>query len=92
MTIITDKTVDFNRPDIVVIDRKNKIALAVDMAVPLVHNFSNTETEKITNYENLALEIKKKNWKLNNIFIYPLVISAEGVVTTSFRKYLDNIR
>jgi hypothetical protein len=37
---MTDKTVDFNRSDIVVIDRKKKIALAIEKAVPLIHNFS----------------------------------------------------
>ena len=33
----------------------------------------------ITKYENLALEIKKNIWKLNNISVYPIVILAEGV-------------
>jgi hypothetical protein len=37
----------------------------------------------ITKYENLALEIKMF-WKLNNIPVYPIVISAEGVETRSF--------
>jgi len=43
----------------VLIDRKNKAALAIDTAVPLIHNLSNTEAEKITNLENLAVEVKK---------------------------------
>ena len=29
-------------------------------------------------------------WNLNNITVYPLVISAEGVVTRNFLKYLEN--
>ena len=43
----------------------------------------------ITKYENLALEIKII-WKLNNISVYPIVISAEGVETKSFLKCLRN--
>ena len=33
----------------------------------------------------------KNNWRLNNEFIHPLVISVEGAVTKIFLKYLENI-
>jgi hypothetical protein len=56
---ITDKTaVDFSRPAIVLIDKENKTALAIDIAVPLTHNLPKTEAEKIMKYENFDLEIK----------------------------------
>ena len=35
---ITDRTVDFNRPDIVLTDRETKTALVIDKAIPLTHN------------------------------------------------------
>ena len=41
-------------------------------------------------YENLTLEIKIVS-KLNNVSIYPLVVSAEGVITRNFLKYLENM-
>jgi len=56
---MTHKTTDFNRPDIVLIDRQNKTALITDIAVPLAHNLPKTDAEEITKNENLALEIKK---------------------------------
>jgi hypothetical protein len=40
--------------------------LMTAIAVPLTHNLSNTEVEKITKYENLAMQIKNI-WKLNNV-------------------------
>jgi hypothetical protein len=40
------------------IDREKKLALVTDIAVPLIHNISNTEAQKIIKYENLALKIK----------------------------------
>jgi hypothetical protein len=40
-------------------------------------------------YGNLALEIKNI-WKLNNVSIYPLDISEEGVVTKHLLQYLEN--
>ena len=70
------------------IDRENKTALVIDIAVPLTDNLPKIEAEKITKYVNLALEIKNI-WKLNNVSIHPLVISA-GVVTRNFLKYLEN--
>ena len=57
-SIITDIKTDFNRPDIVLIDRQNKTALVMDTVVPLTHNLPKTETEEITKNENLALEIR----------------------------------
>ena len=56
----------------------------------MTHNLPTTEAEKIMKFENLYLEIKYI-WKLNNIAIYPSVISAERVVTRNFLKYLQNI-
>jgi hypothetical protein len=47
-----------------------KHTLVTDIAVPLTHNFSKIEAQKITKYENLALEIKNI-WKLNNVCTYP---------------------
>ena len=88
-SILTDETVDFSRPDTVFIDSENKTALVIDTAVPLTHSFLSNEAEKITKYENLTLEIKNI-WKLNNVSVYPLVISAEVVVTKSFLKYIEN--
>jgi len=56
-SIITDKTVDFDRPDTVLIDRQNKAALVVVTAVPLT--FPKLRQRKTSKYEKLALEIKK---------------------------------
>ena len=39
--IITDRTADFNGPDIVLISRENE----TDVAVPLPHNLPRTEAE-----------------------------------------------
>jgi hypothetical protein len=50
-SVITDKTVDLNRPDTVLTDRENKIERVM---VPLTHNLPKTEAEKITKYEILS--------------------------------------
>jgi hypothetical protein len=83
MSIVTDTTADFNRPDTVLIDRENKTALVTDVAVLLTLNLSSIEAEEIMKYENLALQIKNIR-KLNNVSVYPLVISVEGVSPKTF--------
>jgi hypothetical protein len=88
--ISTDKTTVLNRPDIVLIYTENETALLIDIGIPLIHFLPKIETEKITKYQNFAVEIKNI-WKLNIVSVFHLVITAEGVVTKNFQKYLENI-
>ena len=78
-----------NNNNKVLINRRNQTALVMDIAVPLTHNLSKTEAQKITKYENLALEIQSIR-KFNNISVYPLFVSEDRVVTKSFLKCLQN--
>lgn len=49
-TILTDKTIHFNRPDISLIDKKNQTAMIIDIAIPNTHNLRNTISEKLSKY------------------------------------------
>lgn len=86
--VITDKTIDFNRPDILLINKTQKIAWIVDIAIPLTQNTDKAETEKCQKYQNLAIEIKRL-WKLDRVTIVPLVISVDGVCTVRLRSNLE---
>jgi hypothetical protein len=55
----------------------------------VTREFPKTEEQEIMKYDILSLEIKN-TWKLNNICIYPTVISEEGVAAKIFLKYLQN--
>jgi hypothetical protein len=83
---------NFNGPDTVFINSENKITLSIAIAIPLNHNLSNIEAAKTKKDENVALEIKNV-LKLHNALIYPVVTTAEGVVTRNFlnsREYRFN--
>ena len=67
------------------VDRENKTTLLKCIAIPLIHNLSNTEAGKTKKDENVALETKNI-LKLHNALIYPVVTTAEGVVTRNFLK------
>jgi hypothetical protein len=78
-SILTDKTIYVNRSDILLIHELEQKANIVDVAVPLSHNVESTEREKIQKYQNLTGEIKNI-WKLKEVGIHPLIISAEEVL------------
>ena len=53
------KKLDHNRPDIILIDRENKHWTIIDFSVPNDKNVRGKENEKVTNYTELAKEIRK---------------------------------
>lgn len=85
--ILTDRTVDYNKPDIVFINKKERWAWIIDIACPLSSNLEKTETEKIRKYQNLCIDMKL-TWQLDRIQVIPFVISVTGVVTTNFVQAL----
>ncbi|CAK1584730.1 unnamed protein product [Parnassius mnemosyne] len=87
-TIITDKTIHFNRPDITMYDKNNKTTYLIDIAIPNTHNIQSTIAEKLTKYQDLAIELKRQ-WKAEAIHIVPLVISSTGVIPKSLQRTLD---
>ena len=73
--IRTHKTTPNNIPDIVLLQKKEKAAFIIDIAVPLATNTSSQYTEKINKYMPLADEIKAL-WKLEKVTIVPVVLGA----------------
>ncbi|RZF38074.1 hypothetical protein LSTR_LSTR006473 [Laodelphax striatellus] len=57
-SIRTDLTIMANRPDVMMMDKKKKIAFLIDVAIPLNHNLRSTQAEKINKYVALAEELK----------------------------------
>ncbi|RZF33428.1 hypothetical protein LSTR_LSTR015404 [Laodelphax striatellus] len=45
-SIRTDLTIMANRPDVMMLDKKKKIAFLIDVAIPLNHNLRSTQAEK----------------------------------------------
>jgi len=55
-SILTDKTIPFNRPDITFINKKTKNTFSIDIAVPNTHNLAKTVTDKKTNTKNWRMQ------------------------------------
>ncbi|KAJ8033778.1 Retinol dehydrogenase 8 [Holothuria leucospilota] len=83
----TDKVITARRPDIIVVDKQEKTAKIIDVAIPLDKNIRGKEAEKTQKYQDLKLEIQKL-WDVKAKVI-PIVIGALGAVSTSLERHLQ---
>jgi hypothetical protein len=86
-TILTDIHIKHNRPDIIILNKQQKQAYILDIAVPNSHNITQTYNTKINKYLELSVAMRNL-WCLEKISILPLVISATGIVPQSLFKNL----
>ena len=79
-TVLTDRFLHHNRPDILVYDKGRRQVTIIDVAVPLDRNLIETHGGKIARYRPLAVELKEM-WRLEDVpRIVPVVLSTTGVV------------
>ncbi|KAL0867793.1 hypothetical protein ABMA27_008500 [Loxostege sticticalis] len=88
--VLTDKTIHYNKPDIILQDKINKTTYIIDIALPNTHNIQKTITDKLTKYIDLKQEILRI-WKQNKVVIVPLVLSNTGVVPHQLRSSLNTL-
>ena len=79
-TVLTDKKVKCNIPDITIHDTKNRDCIFVDVSIPVCINVIRREEEKITKYLDLEIEIQKC-WILRKVGKVPIVIGAFGTLS-----------
>lgn len=89
-TIHTDKTTRSNRPDITFVNKKEKTAYLIDIAVPNTHNLKKKMTEKLDKYAGLAFQFKTLH-KVKKVEVIPLVLSATGVIPKALKCYIERI-
>ena len=83
----TDREIAANKPDIVVRDKAEKKAYIIDIACPADLNVEAKENEKVLKYISLKNELHRM-WDCK-VEIVPVVIGCQGVVTKSFKTYLE---
>ncbi|CAB3261268.1 unnamed protein product [Arctia plantaginis] len=89
-SIITDRTIVANKPDIVVIDRLERRAMIVGIAVPHDENLVKVEKEKQIRYLDLSHEIVDM-WNVDSVIIVPIVVSAHGLIAKSLDQHLKRL-
>ena len=88
-TIITDRTIHANRPDLILVLKEERLAFLVDFLCPFDNNVSHKEIEKVDKYQDLLLEIKRI-WNVR-VEIIPIVIVAHGAISPKFKDWLKRL-
>jgi hypothetical protein len=79
-----EREVTANRPDIIIINKKEKTCTLIDVAIHTDKNIVQKEMEKKLKYKSLCIE-RHRMWKLK------CTIGATGIVTRSLRKNLEAV-
>ena len=90
MNIKCDNVIVERRPDVVIVNKTEKRAILIDIAIPGDKIIIDKEKEKIEKYQNVKREIQRL-WNLKKIDVIPVVLGALGSFTKNFEKYLDKI-
>ena len=85
----TDRTIQANRPDIIVKDKKDNICLLIDMSVPSDNNVAAKVFEKLSKYKDLEIEIEKM-WHLKTKTL-PVVVGALGLIRKGTADFIDKL-
>ena len=77
----TDIHMPHNRPDIILINHREKTGFIIDIAVPRDENIKDKEMDKIDKYQPLKIELERL-WDVK-ITVIPVVIGALGAMSGS---------
>ena len=82
--IQTDNEIQARRPDIVVVNKKERKCYIIDVAVLGDVRIAEKETKKIEKYDEFKREVERL-WKVK-AKVMPIVLGALGTVTRSLSK------
>ena len=85
----TPGDVRFNRPDVVVVDRKEKLWTIVEFSVPLDHNIVTKQLWKVEKYQKLAAQFRKMHRIQTKVI--PVVVGALGTIPERLPGYLKDL-
>ncbi|KAI5731304.1 hypothetical protein M8J77_007883 [Diaphorina citri] len=89
-TVVTDRRIEANRPDIVLVDKNEKTVKLIDIAHPADHNILHSTATKIHKYQDLAIEIRNM-WDMTSVEVIPVVMSTNGLIHPSFYTHTKKI-
>ena len=76
-----------SRPDLVLVNRKEKKIAILELTCPLEHNITKANTYKTTTYTPLQLSLEERGFKVE---LLPFEIGSAGHITNHNKKGIDN--
>ena len=71
------KIMEARRPDLILVNKKAKSSVIIDVAIPGDCRIREKEIEKIENYQNMTRELKRL-WSLEKVEVVPVIVGALG--------------
>ena len=90
INIQCDNVTEARRPDLILIDKKAKSCVIIDVAIPGDCRIREKEIEKIEKYQNLKRELKRL-WSLKKVEVVPVVVGALGCISKGFSGWMDTL-
>ena len=90
VNIQCDHVIQARRPDIVVIEKEERICKLVDIAVPGDSRICDKEVEKLEKYQDLKREVGRL-WNMKKVVVVPVVIGALGCVSKDLKKWIESL-
>ncbi|KAI5728961.1 hypothetical protein M8J77_023689 [Diaphorina citri] len=87
----TETNIINNRPDIVYVDKTTNSISIIDITIPLDDNINTAYSNKIAKYEDLRRQFKNI-YNTNNVFIFPIVITTNGLVHKNTLSNLEKLK
>ena len=88
INIQCDNVVEASRPNLYLVDEKEKSCVITDVAIPGDCRIREKEIEKIEKHQNLNRELKKL-WSLKKVEVVPVVAGALGC--DGFSGWMDTL-
>ena len=80
-SILTDHVIEARRPDLVVVDKKERSCKIIDLAVPGDSRIEEKEKDNIEQYQDLGRDLQKI-WN-GKVKIMPLDVGCVGAIPNS---------
>ena len=90
INIQCDNVMEARRPDLILVDKKTKSCVIIDVAIPGDCRIREKEIEKIEKYQNLKRELKKL-WSLKKVEVVSVFVGALGCISKGFRGWIDTL-
>ena len=90
INIQCDNVIEARRLDLILVDKKAKSCVIIDVAIPGDCRICEKEIEKIEIYQNLKRELKRF-WSLKKVEVVPVVVGALGCISKGFSGWMDTL-
>ena len=90
INIQCDNGMEVRRPDLILMGKKTKSCVIIDVAVPGDCKIREKEIEKVKKYQNLKRELKRL-WSLKKVEVVLVFVGALGCISKGFSGWIDTL-